>query len=135
MNFCTTCGRQADGNSPFCTGCGTQVRLAAGPNPPGPDRGSTRWPLLAAIVVVLALGGAAGAVLYTHFSSSGHPLASPAKLAGDAFATPATGNSSSPADDSSPATDQASADKTAFVNLWNPIAGQYALQTYQEDQL
>ena len=30
---------------------------------------------------------------------------------------------------------QATADKRAFVNLWNPIAAQYGLTTYQQDQL
>lgn len=30
---------------------------------------------------------------------------------------------------------QATADKRAFVNLWNPIASQYGLPTYQQDQL
>jgi len=31
--------------------------------------------------------------------------------------------------------DQATADKQAFVNLWNPIASQYGLPTYQQNQL
>lgn len=108
MNFCTTCGREADGDTLFCTGCGTQVRPAAGPPPPGPGRRSTRWPLLAVIVVVLALGGAAAVMLHAHFSSSSHPLASQTKLAGGTSASPATDNSSSPADDSSQPTDQSS---------------------------
>ena len=30
---------------------------------------------------------------------------------------------------------QATADKRAFVNLWNPIATRYGLATYQWDQL
>ncbi len=30
---------------------------------------------------------------------------------------------------------QATADKRAFVNLWNPIASQYGLSTYQQGQL
>ncbi len=30
---------------------------------------------------------------------------------------------------------QATTDKTAFVNLWNPIATQYDLPTYQRDEL
>jgi hypothetical protein len=31
--------------------------------------------------------------------------------------------------------DQATADKKSFLSAWNPIAGQYGLPTYQEDQV
>jgi hypothetical protein len=85
MVFCTRCGRPADPATQFCTGCGERIRPSDPPAPapdhaPRPDpprRGVPRWAIVTGVPVVLALCGAAVALLVIHTSPGHHVTLSP----------------------------------------------------------
>ena len=79
----------------------------AGPST-GPGRRSTQWPLVAIVVVLLACGGTAAVLLRAHFSSSGHPVASQARVPASSATDSSSSPAESPAGDSSPPADQSS---------------------------
>jgi hypothetical protein len=71
MRFCTTCGRQQQGTTSFCTGCGAPLRAAppapAAPGPRSPRRPRRMTALIAAAgVLVLAAGGTAAWAVTRH---------------------------------------------------------------------